>query len=331
MPAAWRVLTSCLNSCTCSPRSPRRGVLVVRRQIADRVVAPVVAEPEVREPPVVDELVDGQQLDRGHAEPFQVRRGRPGRQGRRSVPRSSGVIAGVGGGQALDVSLVDHRLVPGRAERAVVPQSKKGLMTIERGTKGALSASCGRLGVVADGGRRPPGPSRPPLDRLGVGIEEELRRVAALPRARSPRPVDPEAVALTGPDPGDVAVPAEGGHLGESTRCSAPPSGRRRRGRARPARPARKKERSSFPSRPRSRPGGTAHPARSSPPPPGPRGTLAQTAPEFSRRKEQVAGAGSMSPQAAGFLQFAGRRDQTLYVPTEPTWPSQSRSCCRRR
>ncbi len=47
------------------------------------------------------------------------------------------------------------------------------------------------------------------------GIEEELRRVAAPAARRVPGPVDAEAVALAGPDAGDVAVPAEGGALGE--------------------------------------------------------------------------------------------------------------------
>ena len=49
-----------------------RGVLVVRREVADRVVAPVVAQAALDEVRVVDELVDRQQLDRGDAEPLQV-------------------------------------------------------------------------------------------------------------------------------------------------------------------------------------------------------------------------------------------------------------------
>ena len=43
-------------------------VLVVRREEADRVVAPVVAQPALDEVGVVDELVHRQQLERGDAE-----------------------------------------------------------------------------------------------------------------------------------------------------------------------------------------------------------------------------------------------------------------------
>ena len=71
-----------MNSCTCSPALADRRVLVVRREEADRVVAPVVAQPAVDEVRVVDELVHGQQLDRRDAEPGEVLdRGRVGEAG----------------------------------------------------------------------------------------------------------------------------------------------------------------------------------------------------------------------------------------------------------
>ncbi len=72
---------------------PRRGVLVVRREEADRVVAPVVAEPSIEEVAVLHELVDGHQLDGGDPELAQVADGagwaRPA-----YVPRSSGGTSG---------------------------------------------------------------------------------------------------------------------------------------------------------------------------------------------------------------------------------------------
>ncbi len=49
-----------------------RRVRVVRREEADRVVAPVVRQALLDEAVVGDELVHRQQLDRGHAEPLQV-------------------------------------------------------------------------------------------------------------------------------------------------------------------------------------------------------------------------------------------------------------------
>ena len=53
------------------------------------------------------------------------------------------------------------------------------------------------------------------LDRLGVGVEQQLGRVAAMAGGRLVGAVDPEAVALARAHVGQVAVPAEGGHLGE--------------------------------------------------------------------------------------------------------------------
>ena len=44
------------------------GVLGVRREVADRAVAPVVRQPPVDQERLVDDVVDRQQLDRGDAE-----------------------------------------------------------------------------------------------------------------------------------------------------------------------------------------------------------------------------------------------------------------------
>ena len=52
----------------------RRGVVVVRREVADRVVAPVVAQAALQQVGVVDELVHRQQLDGGDAELGEVAR-----------------------------------------------------------------------------------------------------------------------------------------------------------------------------------------------------------------------------------------------------------------
>ena len=51
---------------------PARGVAHVGREEADRVVAPVVREPALGEVPVDDEVVHGQQLERGDAERQEV-------------------------------------------------------------------------------------------------------------------------------------------------------------------------------------------------------------------------------------------------------------------
>ena len=67
-------------------------VLVVRREEADRVVAPVVAQAALEQEAVVDELVDRQQLDRGDAELLEVvdrRRVREARVGAAQLSRDA--------------------------------------------------------------------------------------------------------------------------------------------------------------------------------------------------------------------------------------------------
>ena len=61
-----------------------RGVERVRREVADRRVAPVVREPAVVEEALVGDVVDRQQLDRGHAEALQVLDRRLGREAART-------------------------------------------------------------------------------------------------------------------------------------------------------------------------------------------------------------------------------------------------------
>ena len=56
-----------------------RGVPIVWREVADRLISPVVAQPALDQERVVDVGVDGEQLDRGHAKPLQMgNRGRIG-------------------------------------------------------------------------------------------------------------------------------------------------------------------------------------------------------------------------------------------------------------
>src|SRR5690606_11789061 len=53
------------------------------------------------------------------------------------------------------------------------------------------------------------------VHRGGVGVEEQLRRVAAVTGRGVPRSVDAVAVALSRADAGEVAVPDESVDLGE--------------------------------------------------------------------------------------------------------------------
>ena len=103
-------------------------------------------------------------------------------------------------------------------------------------------------------------PADLPVDRLRVGVEQQLCGVEAVPELGRVGPVHAEAVALAGPDAGQVA------------RASCAPSRSRRRcasrcrprrtGTARRARRARRRARSSSRARPSSRRAGTGRRAR---------------------------------------------------------------------
>ena len=92
----------------------RRGVAVMRGEEADGVVAPVVGQAARGQMPGGDELVDGQQLDRGHPEAGQVLHHRRARQPRIGSPqRWRHVTARLG--EPLDVQLIDDGVAVRRA------------------------------------------------------------------------------------------------------------------------------------------------------------------------------------------------------------------------
>ena len=119
------------------------GVGVVRREEADGVVAPVVAQALVEQRAVVDELVHRHQLDRGDAEPGQVVDDRGVGEPGVGAALLLGHL-GVQLGQALDVRLVDDAARCRGSRGAGRPsQSKNGLITTP-------CIMCGRgVGVVA--------------------------------------------------------------------------------------------------------------------------------------------------------------------------------------
>ena len=158
------------------------GVGRVRREEADGVVAPVVAQPALAQRVVVDELVHRHQLDRGHPERAQV-------VDHRRV-RHAGVRAAhlqrdrpVQEGQALDVRLVDDRLVVRAVRRPVgapveVRVHHHGLGQV-RGR--VLVVAVVRVVEVVGEQRRVPVDLA--VDRLRVRVEQQLGRVAAQARA----------------------------------------------------------------------------------------------------------------------------------------------------
>ena len=185
------------------------GVGVVRREEADRVVAPVVREPLVDQRGVLHELVHGHQLDRGDAETLEVRDG--GRVGDAGVrPADLLGYVGMGHRQTLDVRLVDHRLVVlVLGVPVAAPVEERGHDHRQHVVAQAVLVVEG-LALVELVGEQRLVAVHLPVDGLGVGVEQQLRRVAAVPLLGCVRSVHAVAVALARLDARKVRVVHEG-------------------------------------------------------------------------------------------------------------------------
>ena len=161
------------------------GVLVVRREEAEGVVAPVVSQPEIEQPVVVHELVDRHQFDGGDVERLQM-------IDDRRVPE-----AGIGAtqflgdprmslGHALDVRLVDDRLVVRGARRMVgAPVEERvdhhaGHGVARRIHHRRCATGSQVLGIEVVGVQRL-AEVEVTVERLAVRVEQQLARVAAMP------------------------------------------------------------------------------------------------------------------------------------------------------
>ena len=177
------------------------------------------------------------------------------------------------------------------------------------------------------------------LDRLGVRIDQQLGGIEPVALVRGVRPVDPEAVALAGPDTRQVAVvvlrPAPG-HL--DARVSRR---RRRTGTARRARRARRRSRSSCRAPSQWAPSGNGLPGQTSISGP-PRPTSAAGSPRrrpASRRRRRTArrprawhrerrvsaeklNISSCSPRRTRSQRVIARRNRS---PRLASWPRSSR------
>ena len=149
--------------------------------------------------------------------------------------------------EALDVRLVDDRLVPRACRRTVV-------FPVERARRPRrTSGSRRRRPRRRRRGRRPrrrarrasrsPRGSRPGPRSPSRRVDQQLRRVEALTLLGLVRSVHAVAVALARADAREVAVPVEDGVLADARRVSR--CRRRRTGRARRARRSRRRARSS--------------------------------------------------------------------------------------
>ena len=217
-----------------SPLAAR--VFVVRRQVPDGVVAPVVAQSFVEQRRVLHELMDGQELDRGNPETLQVLH----RHGMRHARvRATEILRNVVQRfrEALDVRLVHDGPMPRRVRLAVVaPVEERIDHDGLRGTRRAVEIVLRTVRILevirVDGFL----PLPHALDGLRVRVEHDLLRVAPQPLVRVPRAVHPIPVTLPRLHVGQVAVPAERCRLQHvdaslhvrcrqrgTTRCARPP------------------------------------------------------------------------------------------------------------
>ncbi len=121
--------------------------------------------------------------------------------------------------EALDVHLVDDRLVPRRLEQPVaLPVEGRVDHDALRHRDRVVLAVGDEIRLLAVGRvRRDPRrvPVDAALDRPGVGVDHELRRVEPVALLGGVGAVHAVAVALPGADPGQVSVPVERGTLRE--------------------------------------------------------------------------------------------------------------------
>ncbi len=184
------------------------GVPDVGGEEGQAVVAPVVGQALVYEMLVGDELVDRHQLDGGHPEGEEVVDHRVGGEAEVGAPEVLG-DPGVGHCHAPDVALVDDGAIPGGSGFGVVAPGE-GLVHDHR-----LGHPRGRVPVVEDevvfGSRQVVAeelvaPANGSADRFGVGVDEELGPVEAVPLFGVPWSVDPVAVEAARSGVGQVTV-----------------------------------------------------------------------------------------------------------------------------
>ena len=192
------------------PGPDRRRVARVRGEVADRAVAPVVRQAAVDQELLGHVLVHREQLDGGHAEVGEVRdRGRMGQPGVGAAQFLRDV--GMGGGETLDVHLVDHGVgerVPGagRWQRQRSGRDDGGQHEAAGHAGGRVErARGGRVG--RNRGRTAPGRSARRRGTPGVRVEQQLVRVVAQPLAGVERAGHPVPVGLAGLDARHEAVP----------------------------------------------------------------------------------------------------------------------------
>ena len=159
--------------------------------------------------PIVDLVVDWHELNGGDAQLQQVPDSGFGGQAQVGPAQWFGNL-GMQLREAAHMSLIDHRLVPGRPQRLVVSPAE-GLIgdNAKRRTVGVVPVVEGHVaGGIADAvsehGVRP---AQLSADGPGIRVQENLVGVEPMPVVGIEGTVNPIPVQLTGLDVGQIAVP----------------------------------------------------------------------------------------------------------------------------
>ena len=194
-----------------------RRVARLRREVAERVVAPEVLQPVLHQTMVVQVAVHRQQLDRRHAEAPEIvdhRRACHAAVG----AAQSGRHLGMRHGEAAHMQLVDHHVLPGQRRTAVVTPGEGRLQHATFGHQGGAVAAVERQvgAAIADAvavERIPP--SQLPDKVLGVRIDEQLVRVEAVAGLRLVRSMHAITIGLARPRLRQIAMPDMLGAFGQ--------------------------------------------------------------------------------------------------------------------
>ena len=192
-----------------------KGIVMVWGEKAEGVIAPVVAQPQVAQAIVLQELVDGHELNGGNAKLFEVvNDGRVGHAGIRAAQLFWYVR--VGHGHALNVGFVNDLFIIGNMGAVVATPVKEGIDDHRQHGVAQrvlfVAAGAGFLGVDVIGIQGGIAVEFA-VEGSGIRIDKELGRVAAQAVFWFIRAIDAVAVALARGDIGEVDMPHMGGNL----------------------------------------------------------------------------------------------------------------------
>ena len=186
-------------------------------EVTEGVVAPVIGPSLLEQEGLIDMKVDGKQLDGGDTKSLEVSDGGFGGEAGVGAAEAFGNLRHEAG-EALHVQFVDDGLFPGGAERAVFAPGESGVDDLgERRPGGRVAGVEGEVfvGVVDFVAEERVVPLHSSADGSGVGVEQQLVRIAAMAPLGVVGAVDAVAVEGAGTDVGEVAVEDVEGPFGK--------------------------------------------------------------------------------------------------------------------